>query len=181
MLKKALNKYPNNFEIMEQLMHALHMYYCANDTERKKLLYEIVEIGEKILSKCNDKEIKESAIQVLIYVYPNVDDIDKAKKLIDNQPDIYLCKEKLLDHILEGKELDELLKHNIIKITEWFGGIVIIIGIGKAPLIKIELENKYLDLMNLVFEGKNMGFYYDRMMKSYLIIARNFTKVNMID
>lgn len=54
-------------------------------------------------------------------------------------------------------------------------------GIGKAPLIKIELENKYLDLMNLVFEGKNMGFYHDRMMKSYLINARNFTKVNMID
>lgn len=101
LLKKALNKYPNNFEIMEQLMNALHMYYCANDTERKNLLYEIVELGEKILSKCNDKEIKESAIQVLIYVYPKVDDIDKAKKLIDNQPDIYLCKEKLLDHILE--------------------------------------------------------------------------------
>lgn len=179
LLKEVLAKYPNNFEIMEQLMHALHMYYCANDRERKKLLYEIVELGEKILNKCNDKEIKESATLTLIYVYPKVDELDKAQKLIDNQPDIYLCKEKLLEHILEGKELDELLKHNIIKITELFDGIVTKIGIGKEPLVKIQLENKYLDLMNLVFEGKSMGFYNERMMKSYLINARRYAKISM--
>lgn len=35
--------------------------------------------------------------------------------------------------------------------------------------------------MNLVFEGKNMGFYHERMMRSYLDNARNYAKVNMID
>lgn len=52
---------------------------------------------------------------------------------------------------------------------------------GKEPLIKIELTNKYIQLMNLVFEGKSMGFYHERMYRSYLDNARNYAKVNMID
>lgn len=41
--------------------------------------------------------------------------------------------------------------------------------------------NKYLELMNLVFEGKSMGFYHYRMYRSYLTNARNYAKINKID
>ena len=41
--------------------------------------------------------------------------------------------------------------------------------------------NKYLELMNLVFEGKSMGFYHDTMYRSYLTNARNYAKINKID
>ncbi len=181
LLKTSLNKYPNNFEIMNELMNSLFLYYCAKDGERKHLLNEIIELGEKIYNKCNDKEIKESAIQTLVYVYPKVNEIDKAKKLIDNQPPIYMSKECLLDNVLEGEELDKLLKHNIIKITEWFHSIIINMSCDKEPHIKIELKNKYLKLMDLIFEGKNMGFYHERMYKSYLYNARNYAKINMVD
>ena len=34
--------------------------------------------------------------------------------------------------------------------------------------------NKYLELMNLIFEEKDMGFYHDRMYRSYLTNARNY-------
>lgn len=33
----------------------------------------------------------------------------------------------------------------------------------KKPQIKIDLMNKYLELMNLIFEEKDMGFYHDQM------------------
>ena len=63
LLRKSLNKYPSNFEIMKQLKNALLMYYCAKDGERGYLLDEIIELCEKILNKCSDKKIRESAIR----------------------------------------------------------------------------------------------------------------------
>ena len=181
LLKKALSKYPNNFEIMENLINSLYMYYCAKNEDREHLLNEIIELGEKILNKCNDKEIRESAIHTLVLVYPKANQIDKAKKLINNQPSIYLCREHLLDNVYEGEELNQLLKHNIIKLTEWFNSIIYNMAFKKDPKIKTELMEKYIQLMNLVFEGKNMGFYHERIYRSYLYIARSYVKLNMID
>lgn len=181
LLRKALNKYPNNFEIMEQLMHALSMYYCAKDGEREYLLSEIIELGEKILNKCNDKDIRDSAMKELVFVYPRVNELDKAKKLVEDQPSIYSCKEYLLEKIYKDEELDDLLKHNIIKLTGWFHGIILQMRLNKEPLVKIKLTNKYIQLMNLVFEGKSMGFYHERMYRSYLDNARNYAKINMIN
>ena len=181
LLKKSLSKYPNNFEIMNELMQALLMYYCAKDGDREYLLSEIIMLGEKILNKCSNNEIRESAMKKLVFVYPRVNELDKAKKLVDSRPSMYSCKEFMLEKICKDEELDNLLKHNIIRLTEWFHGIILQMRLKKEPLVRIELTNKYLQLMNLVFEGKNMGFYHERMMRSYLDNARNYAKVNMID
>ena len=181
LLRQSLNKYPNNFEIMKQLKNALLMYYCAKDGEREYLLDEIIELCEKILNKCNDKKIRESAIRDLVFVYPRVREKEKARKLAEEQPSMYMCKEHLLENVLEGKELDELLKDNIISVTERFHGIILKMSVKKDPQIKIDLMNKYLDLMNLVFEDSSMGFYNERMYRSYLSNARNYAKLNQIN
>ena len=181
LLKNALSKYPNNFEIMKQLKNALLMYYCAKDGDRGYLLDEIIELCEKILNKCNDKKIRESAIRDLVFVYPRVGQKEKARELAEEQPSMYMCKEHLLENVFEGKELDELLKENIISLTERFHGIILSMSVKKEPQIKIDLMNKYIELMNLVFEEKNMGFYHERMFRSYLTNARNYAKINKID
>lgn len=181
LLKNALSKYPNNFEIMKQLKNALLMYYCAKDGERSYLVHEKIELCEKILNKCNDKKIRESAIRDLVFVYPRIGHKEKAKKLAEEQPSMYMCKEHLLEDVLEGKELDELLKGNIILLIERFHGIILTMSVKKETQIKIDLMNKYLALMNLVFEEKNMGFYHDRMYRSYLTNARNYAKINKIN
>ena len=178
LLKTSLNKYPNNFEIMKQLKNALLMYYCAKDGERGYLLDEIIELCEKILNKCNDKKIRESAIRDLVFAYPRVGEREKARELAEEQPSIYMCKEHLLENVLEGEELGELLKGNIIKTTETFHGLILLMCAKKDPLIKIQLMNKYIEFMNLVFEGKDMGFYHERMYRSYLTNARNYAKLN---
>lgn len=181
LLKVALNKYPNSFDIMEELMHSLVGYYCAKDEDRKPLLNDIIELGEKILNKCDKKEIKESAIQTLVFAYSQNDELDKAKKMIDNQPSIYLSRERLLEHIYKDEELDDLLKHNILKLTEWFNGIILTMSRKKDPQVQIQLKKKYLKFMELVFENKDMGFYHERMYRTYLDIARNYAKMNRID
>ena len=139
---------------MRQLKNALLMYYCTKDGDRGYLLDEIIELCEKILNKCNDKKIRESAIRDLVFVYPRVGEKEKARKLAEEQPSMYMCKEHLLENVLEGKELDELLKDNIISVTKRFHGIILSMSVKKEPPIKVNLMNIYLELMNLVFDGK---------------------------
>lgn len=79
LLRISLNKYPNNFKIMKHLKNALLMYYCAKDGERGYLFDEIIELCEKILNKCNDNKIRESAIRDLVFVYPRVGEKEKAR------------------------------------------------------------------------------------------------------
>ena len=45
---------------------------------------------------------------------------------------MYMCKEHLLEDVLEGKELDELLKDNIISVTERFHGIILTMSVAKV-------------------------------------------------
>lgn len=137
LLKKSLSKYPNNFEIMNELMQALLMYYCAKDGDREYLLSEIIMLGEKILNKCSNNEIRESAMKKLVFVYPRVNELEKAKKLVDSRPSMYSCKEFMLEKICKDEELDNLLKHNIIRLTEWFHGIILQMRLKKEPLVRI--------------------------------------------
>ena len=114
----------------------------------------------------------------MVFAYPRVGEREKARELAEEQPSIYMCKEHLLENVLEGEELGELLKGNIIKTTETFHGLILLMCAKKDPLIKIQLMNKYIEFMNLVFEGKDMGFYHERMYRSYLTNARNYAKLN---
>lgn len=86
----------------------------------------------------------------------------------------------MLEKICKDEELDNLLKLNIIRLIVWFHRIISN-GVKKELLEKIELTNKYLQLMNLVFEGKNMGFCHKRMMNSYLDNASDYAKTSMND
>lgn len=83
-----------------------------------------------------------------------------------------MCKEN---------ELYELLKDNIISVTKRFHSIILTLSVKKEPQIKIDLMNKYLELMNLVFEGISMGFYHNIIYRSYLKNARNYAIINKID
>lgn len=81
---------------MKQLKNALLMYYFAKDGDRGYLLDEIIELSEKILNKCNDNKIRESAIRDLVFVYPRVGKREKARKLAEEQPSMYMCKEHFI-------------------------------------------------------------------------------------
>lgn len=105
LLKTSFSKYPNNFKIIEQFMQSLLMYYCENDGERKYLLNEVIELGEKILNKCNDKDMTNSTMKELIFVYSQASQLDKAKKLVDDFPSMWSCNEYLLEKICKDEEL----------------------------------------------------------------------------
>lgn len=86
----------------------------------------------------------------------------------------------MLEKICKDEELDNLLKLNIIRLIVWFHRIISN-EVKKEQLEKIELTNKYLQLMNLVFEGKNIVFCHKRMMNSYLDNASDYAKTSMND
>lgn len=159
-LRAGLKKFPNSFELMERLANALFGFYCAKDKERDYILKELIPLCERIISKCSDLEIKASATQILCSSYCFKKQYDKAKRLADKMPGFYSCKEMLLDDILQGEELNNLLNENIVKCSEWIRiSISKKIRLTKDNIEKIKLHEKYIKFMETIYEQEDYGFY----------------------
>ncbi len=182
LLQDGLKKYPDNYEIMNQLLHSLFMYYYNKNGERRYLLNEIIELGEKIVNDCKDNKIKSSATQVLIFTYVNNNEIDKAKNLVNKQPSIYLSKEILLENILKGDELINLSRSNLLVLSELFHSSILQLNYNIKDIeIQIKLIQKYIDFMTLLFDDTEMGFYNRRLIDSYLLLSKKYMKLDMKD
>lgn len=177
-LKESLKKYPNSYKLMERLAHAMYSYSSVNDEEG--VLDELIELCEKVLSKCTDDEIRYSIIQLLCYNYRNKKEFTKAKELANRMPDFYSCKDSLLEHVLIDEEKEIQIQNNTITLIEWFHGIIISSS-NKEPLVNIKLWNKYLQLLSIIFDDKNYGFYYTRFSNAYKMIAHNYAKLGDVE
>ena len=103
--REALLEFPNEYRVMRKLASALYLA-AANDHDESKRT-EALKLCEKIYEECTDNEMRNDAVQLLVYIYGDIGDIEKAKALANNMPDIYLCSRSLLSTILKGSELLE--------------------------------------------------------------------------
>jgi Predicted transcriptional regulators len=121
--REALLEFPNDYGVMRAL--ASELFFNNNNSDND----EALKLCEKIYEECTDNETRTDAIQVLVYLYAEKGDIDKAKKIANTMPNMYLCSSSLLSHVLTGFELlcnergeigthFELMMWNIIRISK---------------------------------------------------------------
>ena len=181
LLRAALLKYPTNYKIMDELASSLHGFFYAKYPNRTDALDEMISLSEKILEKCIDDEIRHSAIQMLIHGYMEKGETEKAKELALKMPVFYCCRDVLLDDVYKSEELDKHIKRNIILITEWFQDEILALSKNADEETNIKLRAKYIELMKLVFETDNCGFYNERIYRSFFNIALSYAKLDDVD
>ena len=127
--REALLEFPNDYHVMGKLAGSLY-FYGGYDPEKRNVLYdEALKLCEKIYEECTDNRIRNSAVQLLVYIYQEKGEIDKAIAMANNMPNIYLCEGSLLSHVLKGLELVwhereeanlhfEFMMWNIIRISK---------------------------------------------------------------
>lgn len=127
--RKVIEKYPRNYEWMLNLAYSLTQY---NDTkEHRKFsaehnyIVEAITACERILEDCTTDSIRHGAIQLLCYLYPQTGKKDAALKLAYEMPEIWLSKELLLEHILEGEEKIKQCQQNLINMIDLSAGIIL--------------------------------------------------------
>lgn len=102
-LEAGLKRYPNSFELTEHLMSNLTMLYYANREKNKAAGERAVELGERILAKSTDGQIRASAVQTLVGIYTFFGDDRRAEELVEQSVSIYQSREVLSADVYKGE------------------------------------------------------------------------------
>lgn len=181
-LRKAIKKHPSSHRLMDELAGAL---YCSpqemeeiSDEEHEKLLQEVASLEEYVHENTKDAELRYSAISLLCFVYPQLKMADKAEKLAKTMPYAHQCRESLLVSV---SEKTKQYRYKQDAILTYLGQIILEINtIGNplddntepyTPEEKVLLHKKVIDILNIIFEDKNYGFYGQEIAWTYLRIA----------
>ncbi len=187
--REVLKKHPRNYQWMLNLAYSLSQYNC--DEEQIKIsienhfLEEATGICERILEDCTDNNIRHSAVQLLCYNYPKINNTKRAIELANTMPDYYVCRESLLEHIYQGEERLKQIQENLISAIDnccgriYFYSTQDIIRKELTPLQIIELLETANSILRLIFKDDgNYLFYNDRLWRNYYKIAEMYVKAD---
>ena len=188
-LRKAIRKYPSAYKLSHELASALFSSPQEMDTisgaNYEKLLQEVASLEENVLENSKDMELRYGAIQLLCYVYPKLKMPEKAENLANTMPYAHQCREELLVSVSDKTkryryQQDATLTHLQLMLSG--------ITCNCAPLddnIKpytpeesILLNTKVIDILNIIFEDKDYGFFSQKIAWTYLNIAWFYAKIN---
>lgn len=103
--REAVRKYPKNYDCLVNLASATWQPIRTGDDLGMTLdeaAEQTVEICERIIRDCSDREICDSALQLLVFTYANgnlaLRDEEKALKYANMAGGLYTCREMLTEH-----------------------------------------------------------------------------------
>ena len=166
-LRADLAEYPGSFELMSELAGKLYIHlHKTNGKEQDRLCKEVTEICEYILANCTDEGPRMEAVQSLCYVYPMIGEYEKAEKLAEKMPNIYLSNTALRTRIYRG---DRQFKAKCDHISLLISGAIrellklnTILDNGEEALSAEELlcvTEKAISLTDILCEDGDYGEY----------------------
>ena len=155
-LEEGLKKYPNSDSIIHKLM------YCTDDTDRQ------IELGEWLLEHSTVDDYRQDAIQCLVFSYVIKGDRKRAEKLACSMPCYVLSSDVLLEHVLEGEELENHKKRRRSDMIDDLANSIL-----REQKIDRELAaRKVIGLFELMFEDGDYGFNSCHLYDAWLWLAR---------
>ncbi len=112
-LRKGLNRYPNNDRLLCTLMYAL---YAASEDEIfcKEHDAEIVSIADRIFTYSQNSKCRDEARRLLFRHYCDTNRKPEAKSIAEDMPNIETCFERNIYWMLEGEQRLAHLKERIV-------------------------------------------------------------------
>lgn len=171
-LQKAAVKYPKNYVILSYLVGQLVFEDCENEAENTSNREKAVEIADRILNECTDRNIWNYTINEKIIALTYLGRTEEAIKIANEQPNIWETRECRLSNLYSGDELVSCCKSNI----KQYAGLMYwtILRLADLDFLndrfsiseRIDISKKALDILELVYEG------------NYGIANRNVAQMN---
>lgn len=184
LIRKAVQEFPNNYELLARLAHVLSMINNITDEEKQKNLRESIAINERILEDCTDNEIRDGVLQKLAFSYKDIGEKEKAVLTARKLDSMYCTWDQVLTHIYEGDELYKLLVSNISSYIDLLTGTLTHLGWSKYKddlNKKIKLYKKAVDIIDLIWENGDYGFYNCRLAEFYMNMAKSYITLEDIE
>ena len=183
MLLDAHKRFPNSYELMVSLMYLYYGLFVDEDgVEEKKAeknLHKCIAYAQRILEGCKDEESRASANQILCFSFDRLGENEKAIEIARRMPTISVCRESLLTIVSKDRAKLESRQTEIFMLLQ---GLCMSLDCCNVKfedgtfaynaMEEAALAQKIIDLLDVLFEEKDYGFFHDVLMRAHLHIAR---------
>ncbi len=193
-LREGIAEYPKNDKLLITLADTLSMagwrrhhewlyydeegYSQHNYDVHKKNEYwaEAIKICENLVGTANDNAIRTKAISILVMLYRNIGETEKAVSYAERMPKLNDCSEIMLAVASDGKEEAKYIGDFLLKSAGKFAEqLVYSLMTNKhhfdsdMPITKIKGA---IALFHLICDDGNFGEYNGNLIKLYLYLSR---------
>ncbi len=153
--------------------------YIRHDFDKHKTnnyWLEAVKICESLIRTTNDNAISMKAARILVMLYCNLGEYEKAVSFAELTPSLSNSREIMLSASSDGKNKAEYTGNALLKLAMEFSeqliqGLMINIHNYESDL-PIEKINGLISLFYLICEDGNFGEYHGELIKLYLYLSR---------
>ena len=181
-LREGLIEYPNSYEIMLSLMFCFGAAKLGKTTNEALIFTnEIIKLGEKILAECTKDICRLNALTLLCdaYASPEVGMTAKAIELAEKLPDSHVTRELMFAKLYEGEKKIKQYRENI---NLYFSYLIDMMWFySNIEKDNINIDKKIVNLIEVMIEDGNYGFFGFHMFGIYTRIAYNYAKSNEYD
>lgn len=165
LLVDALKKYPNSWQLKNSLMNVY--FTCSIGFDKEEYVIKTIKLAEDILEKCVEDEIRYSAMFTLIHIYLSKRELDKAKQFVNRLPVMYVTKDWFWPDVVKGEERIKATQNIFEQLVDMFY-LKLVTTFGRAEVGKRDIPLlKYKELLDIVYENGDYGFYYIRLHDIY--------------
>lgn len=193
-LREGLAEYPQDEKLLIKLAdtlseagwrrHCEWLYYDEEgyirhdyDRHRKNEYWtEAVKICEKLAESAKDNRIVAKAISILVLLYRNFGENDKAVMYAGRMTELKNSRELLLAAATDGREEAKYIGDALLKMADKFAeqlvyGLITCIHHYDSDM-PIEKVKGAISLFHLLCDDGNFGEYNDRLISLYLYLSR---------
>ena len=168
--KKAYREFPEEHRVQEEYMNALYSVCSSEPVEivdgvmqswavnLKEKGAEILSVGDHLLETCTDRDIVNSAVQIMCYTAYHMGLSALAKEYAEKLGSVYTSKEEVLAVILSGREGIEQAQNNLLHNLERLTMSVSSIRVKMAPSAQEQekFDKLIIELWKLVLGEKDL-------------------------
>ncbi len=194
MLREGLAEFPKNERLLIALADVLseagwrsHKEWLCYDDEgfiqhdydkhnKSEYWLEAIKICEHLVGNASDSTIVTKAVTILVALYRNLGENDKAVNYAKTMPVLDNCQESLLTSATDGKQQAQFVGDFLLKLAEMFSeqliyGLMVNRNHYDSDM-PIEKVKGAIALFSLICDDGNMGPYHSCIIKLYLYLSR---------
>lgn len=173
--RNAISKYPSDNYIRVNL--AVCLYHLWTETNNESLLGEIENLCSSVINECNDEDTRYDAIILLVNIYRDTKQCDKALKTVNMLTPMKYCREHVLTMGVGDGKTEFYIQDQIDKLTDYLGTAI------ANYTIDDELPNdpstwdkkiRMLGISNKLYQmiyGDNLMYNHSRISYNYWLIS----------
>ena len=193
-LREGLAEFPQNERLMITLADTLSeagwrrhhewLYYDDEgfirhdyDRHRKNEYWaESVKLCEFLADHASDRNIAAKAVTIIVLLYRNFGEYEKAALYAKRMPELKKCRELLLAGSADGKKEAEYIGDFLLKAANEFAEQLVYGLVNDRRHYEndfaIEKVKGTIAIFDLICDDGNMGPYHDELIKLYLYLSR---------